>query len=166
MTSVARIVKTLRKVNRGGDPTSLSFYNWASGIHRTPRETTFEDLQAALKISKLEARQFAADIESVGIGTRIFGRRSFKSRIKWKYTLQSIAQAAREQIDTLEVVSDKGFAMAAESGETIGSVNDADDVEHTFQLRSGKRVHFRLPRDLTTREADRLAAFIKTLPLE
>jgi hypothetical protein len=167
MVDITKIVKGLQKANRDAWPTTLSFFDWASGVRSTPRETTFEELQAALKITKSKAREFAADIEAAGIGTRIFGRRSFKSRVRWEYTLQSVAKAARGLSDSLEVVSQNNFpATVTESSEASGSSNDPDDAEHIFQLRSSRRVNFRLPRDLTAREADRLAAFIKTLPLE
>ena len=40
------------------------------------------------------------------------------------------------------------------------------DIRHSFNLRLGNVVTFTLPADLTKREADRLAAFIQTLPLD
>ena len=51
-------------------------------------------------------------------------------------------------------------SQAADTGPTPG------DVVHSFNLRAGKAVTFTLPVDLTQREADRLAAFIQTLPLD
>ncbi|MEH2566748.1 hypothetical protein [Bradyrhizobium sp. AZCC 2289] len=166
MASVPKIVKGLQKANRDAWPTTLTFFDWASGVRSTPRETTFEELQAALKMTKSETREFAADIEAAGIGIRIFGRRGFKSRIKWEYTLQSVAKAARGMSESLELLSQGNLPAAAESSEAGGYSNHPNDADHVFQLRSSRRVNFRLPKDLTAKEADRLAAFIKTLPLE
>jgi hypothetical protein len=166
MASVGKIVKQLREANREAYPTTLAFFEWASGVRNTPRETTFEELQATLKITKLEARQFAADIEEAGIGTRIFGRRGLKSRIRWIYTLPSVSKAARELSDTLEVASQTNFPAIREGNEKGASSDHPDDAEHFFRLRSNMRISFRLPRDLTTKEADRLAAYIRTLPIE
>lgn len=39
-------------------------------------------------------------------------------------------------------------------------------LTHTFNLRSDLSIEFTLPTDLTNKEAERIAAFIKTLPIE
>jgi len=41
-----------------------------------------------------------------------------------------------------------------------------DMLSHTFYLRADTPVTFELPVDLTKQEAERIAAFIKTLPIE
>jgi hypothetical protein len=41
-----------------------------------------------------------------------------------------------------------------------------DMLSHAYNLRTNLQVTFDLPADLSASEADRLAAFIKTLPIE
>ena len=41
-----------------------------------------------------------------------------------------------------------------------------DMLSHTFHLRADTRITFELPTDLSKQEAERLAAFIRILPIE
>lgn len=166
MKTVAKIVKGLRAASSNGWETNQAFFEWAASLKVTPRETTYDELQAALKLNRAAARSYAVDIEEAGIGERIFGRRTFKSRIRWKYTLKSVADAARGFRDTLEELSDSNFPATNEADDASPPRVPIEEAEHVFQLRRDRRVQFRLPKDLSAREADRLAAFIKTLPLE
>jgi hypothetical protein len=166
LASVATIIKRLRAANSSGWRANQDFFEWAISLKATPRETTYEDLQSVLKLNRNEMLGYAADIEAAGIGKRIVGRRKFKSRIRWIYTLRSVANAARGLSDTLEPVSDNNFPATAGPNELISSTGRPDEADHVFQRRRDRRVTFRLPKDLTHKEADRLAAFLKTLPLE
>lgn len=159
-------VKKLRAANASGWRANQDFFEWANSMKSTPRETTYEELQSVLKMNRNEIRSYAADIERAQIGKRIFGRRKFKSRIRWIYTLQSVAAAARGLSDTLELVSDSNFPATPETNEPSSGAGRPDEADHVFQLRRDRRVTFRLPKDLTLKEAERLAAFVKTLPLD
>ncbi|OSJ13746.1 hypothetical protein BST63_18880 [Bradyrhizobium canariense] len=166
MASTANIVKKLRAANNNGWRANLDFFEWASSLKLSPRETTYEELQSILKMNRTETLSYAADIEKAGIGERIVGRRKAKSRIRWLYTPQSIAAAARGLSDNLEPVSSSNFPVATASADVVSSAQDSGEADHVFQLRRDRRVTFRLPKDLTSKEADRLAAFLKTLPME
>ena len=153
------IVKGLRTAERQAWPPTIAFFEWASSLTGTPKETTVEQLQEALDLSKTEAKELAAGIKVAKIGELIVGRRGAKTRIRWKFALPSIAGAARGLSESLEAVNHNNFPVVEGTEET-------EDAEHSFRLRSNRKIMFNLPRDLKTKEADRLAAFIKTLPLE
>ncbi len=60
------------------------------------------------------------------------------------------------------VPHDQGLPAAEEDGEEATS----NFLEHYFNLRVDYQLELTLPVDLTIAEADRLAAFIKSLPLD
>ena len=64
----------------------------------------------------------------------------------------------------LDLGSSTGYeAEAEENGEDLEPL-PAGDVEHQFLVRPGRRLHLRLPYDLTERERERLAQFVQSLP--
>jgi hypothetical protein len=50
--------------------------------------------------------------------------------------------------------------------EQIPEESKVGSLQHSFHLRADTEVTLDLPADLSQSEADRLAAFVKTLPLE
>jgi hypothetical protein len=92
------------------------------------------------------------ELEDSGCGRFVVGRLGWPSRFVWTVGMVAVGKAAAGEPVTIE------------------SLSEGPDVEetlkHSFHLRADTTVSFELPVDLTQIEADRLAAFIKTLPLE
>lgn len=149
-----KIIKHLREAWEEAWPPTMKLFESFAGRSSTPRQTTVEKLQSTLKISRRETAELVNGIVEAGIGTRIVGRRGAKSRIVWKFTLQSIEKAARGESDVLQEVGSK-----RSSGRQY--------VDYSYQLYEDEDpLVLPLPRDLTQREADRLALFIRSLPKE
>ncbi len=85
-------------------------------------------------------------------GTFVTGRRGWPSRFVWSASMINAGRAAT------------GEAPQIEAGEAE-EVSEAM-LTHSFHLRPETKVDFNLPADLTKNEAERLAGFIKTLPIE
>lgn len=119
----------------------------------TPRYTTVEKLQSMLKLSRRDTAEMVKGIEQAGVGRRIVGRRGAKSRILWSYTWNSIARVAR------------GDGGSEDLKPTHEAPSEPARVEHSYVLREEEEpIRVKLPRDLTQREADRFAMFIRSLP--
>jgi hypothetical protein len=87
--------------------------------------------------------------------------------MEWLYSVRSLGAAAQgvtgqpEAIDLTEI--EDGEAEA--ENETLeGDFEKWDWITHTFQLRPDQRVTIKLPVDLTAKEAERLAGFIRQVP--
>lgn len=111
-----------------------------------------------------EMLQALRELAQAGAGEFKVGRKGAKSRIVWEYGVRSLAAAALGEgvpikLD-LEELSDSEEADEAEDAA------DSDDAIHEFLLRPAKKIRFVLPSDLTKREAERLAGFIKSLPFD
>jgi streptomycin 6-kinase len=104
-----------------------------------------------------EVIQFFRSLEDAGCGEYVEGRRGHPSRFVWSVQMNTVGLAAAGKQTRVQEIADEGDDD--EAGDT------ADDVNHPFRLRPSKTVTLSLPTDLTAQEAQRLADFIKTLPL-
>jgi hypothetical protein len=113
--------------------------------------TTVERLReiaadARIAASRGEARHLLRTLAQLGCGRFLVGRRGQDTRIKWKVSTSILGKAAKNA----------GSDIAEKS----------KDMSVTYPLRPDREVALALPKDLTVREANRLADFIKTLPFE
>ncbi|MGH6779886.1 MAG: hypothetical protein ACRECL_18060 [Bradyrhizobium sp.] len=108
-------------------------------------------------MNKPEGKELVDGIVNLDLARFVVGRRGQPSRLQWKFTLKSIAAAARGEADTLDAISQTTFANRP-------VVHNA--IEHSFQLRRDFRATVLLPEDLSKEEAARFAAFIQTLPFD
>jgi len=89
--------------------------------------------------------QFIKELGKAGYGEFIIGRRGYKTRFEWS-------------LDSLE--------LANLYGENAIESKESHTIEHSFVLREDFRVTLKLPSDLSTTEASRLASFISSIPFE
>lgn len=124
-------------------------------------------LETKVRVAASKTRQSESDIrstftklEELGIGVFILGRRGAESRMRWNYDVKSLALVARGDIDEPVDVSE-----VAQEGDDDDDLNGSL-VEHEFRLRAEFKVTVALPVDLTKGEAERLSAWVKSLPFE
>ena len=154
MVKHRKVIKQLRDAHEQSWPPTMRLFEWFASRASTPRETTVEELQSTLKLKRSETAELVNGIIEAGIGNRIVGRRRAKSRIVWHFTLASIEKVARGETEILEEIGSKPF-----SSQHL--------IEYSYLLRDDEEaIVVKLPRDLTRREAERLATFISSLPKE
>ena len=158
------MAKETDKVNRGE---LQGFYNESAHAkamldHFASRErnrgiTTIDRLLSNLSedgsgLSRGDVIKVLQRLETLGCGHFVAGRKGHPSRFEWSVGLVDVGRVAA------------GEAVRIEPAPT----NEAEDdlLEHHFRLRKELDVPLRLPADLTSAEAARLAAFIQTLPFE
>jgi hypothetical protein len=123
-------------------------------------ETTVERAQTILRDHGTEASRgeivdLYQRLEQLGCGKFIVGRKHKHSRFAWNVSISSVGKAAAGEEEMISPIPDM----------TIDAEPGADTLQHSYHLRRGTNIAFDLPVDLTPQEAERLAAFIKTLPL-
>ena len=122
------------------------------------RETKTDRLLAILNsnghtVSRGELIQLFRRLEEAGYGDYIAGRHGHPSRFVWHVGLVSVGQAAAGESSTVEAIS-----ANEQTEDGIGIIS------HVYQLRPELQVTLELPSDLSSKEAERLADFLKTLP--
>lgn len=107
-------------------------------------------------VSRAEVIEVLKTFDELGLGTFVVGRRGKASRFEWKVSMVSVGQYAAQRRDDIEPVAE----------DATGDEGDVQMLRHSYQLRLELSVSMDLPADLTPTEADRLAKFILTLPLQ
>ncbi|KAF2989430.1 hypothetical protein OGR47_13460 [Methylocystis sp. MJC1] len=158
----ASIVAQLRALYQDKEDAQYrQFFDWAATAQRNRWATTIDNICKAFEDGdRSDAKILADKMEEIGVGLYKVGRRGGKSRVEWRFRIDSVGQVARgDSTDLLE----KGMTPEDED-------ENADETDgflsHRFRLRLDETITINLPADLTQSEADRLANFVRTLPFE
>jgi hypothetical protein len=93
-------------------------------------------------------------LEEVNLGKFVEGRRGWLSRFVWNVGSLNVAALATD-----------GESALIDLDMEDEFLTECDDlIEHTFVLRPDLSVTFELPSNLSAQEADRLSAFLQSLP--
>jgi hypothetical protein len=117
-------------------------------------------LADGVSASRGEVIRIMQRLRDIGMGRFIIGRKGQPSRIEWSVNVISMSRAATGQTDEIDMTLPES-ANADEEDE-----GQEDVLEHRFHLRSDFTVTVELPVGITTSEAERLANFIRTLPIQ
>jgi len=88
----------------GRDAAARAFFDWAAGRKNDTAETSVDRISNVIEDSYSAARELAKRLCEAGAGEFIIGRKGWKSRISWNFSLRSLGQAARGDNVELEEV--------------------------------------------------------------
>ena len=136
------------------------FLDEMAGRARNQSETKIDRILVLLQtgnneINRSQIVQLFRQLQEVGCGQFVTGRWGWPSRFVWNVGSLAASRVASGEEQEVEPVM--------EAGDQTGEV---DELEHTFNLRPDYQVSLTLPLDLTQSEAERLAGFVRTLPME
>jgi hypothetical protein len=143
-----------------GDATAKALLDHLASREHNRSVTTVDRLLYKLvgdgnQMSRGDVVRVLQRLDEFGCGRFIPGRWGHPSRFEWGVGLVDVGRAAA------------GEAVRIEAAPTNGADEPLDDLlEHHFRLRKDLDVPVRLPADLNSAEAARLAAFIQTLPFD
>ena len=113
----------------------------------TEGEPTVEQLMEELGVERTAVVEGFQELERVGAGKFVVGRRGKHSRFQWKVGLDTdMTPTTRAQVRA----GDDSPAM----------------LEHTFHVRPGVVATFKLPDDISRSEAERLSQLLLAIPFE
>lgn len=127
----------------------------AGGRAETLGETTAEEWLAAAaaggraKVTQPQLVALMRQLQRMGAGELIVGRRRHKTRIRWRVAAGPLAAA---------------FLAARDRAAAGRAVSSGGLHDHRFLLRPGVQAVLSLPLDLTPEESQRLADFLRTVP--
>ena len=134
--------------------------------------TTVDDILADGEVPRRQAINLLRDLESLGYGAFKVGRKGHPSRFEWSIDPAELAAALDaggepdcddddEPSETLTVNHDE-LALA----ELPRARTTERDIAHQYVLRPDCRVSLNLPDNLTRREAEVLADWVRNLSFE
>ncbi len=148
------------------DDCAKRFFDWAATFTNAKGHTKIEQLEN-LGMERGEAVNLAKKLQVMGCGRFVIGRRQSPSRMEWRFSLRSLGVAAQGQADQLEPINGVEVGCisdGANSGTASPEYEETLITKHIFRLRPNLGVEILLPQNFSKKEAERLAAFIETLP--
>jgi hypothetical protein len=125
-------------------------WNYVS-IKQTSKESG-KDYRICLEVFKR--------LEKIKIGGVTPGRHGNVTRFIWFVAFLPLMEAVNQEVLRRESESEQ----TTEKGKIPGTLGET--IEHPYVLRRDFPVRFTLPANFTTKEAERLASWIKTLPFD
>lgn len=113
-------------------------------------------LSRTLAVGRKDVIEFFKRLEKIRVSHWTVGRHSNPSRMYWRCQSKSFGTAVLAELERRE-------------DDTEPTPDDAvpgDLVEHSFKLRPESTLQFRLPRNFSMKDAERIGAWLKTLPFE
>ncbi len=143
------------------NPAAKVLFDHMAGRDRNQSETKVHRILLLLRnegqnISRGQIVQVLKRLEELGCGQFLVGRHGWPSRFVWSVGSLGASRAALGEGTQIQAVTQEG-EEATEQTEVLS---------HVFNLRPDMKVTIDLPSDLSHGEAERLAAFMKTLPME
>lgn len=147
-----------------------AFFELAAQRQKDKKEMTIRRAADVCHVEYWQMREVFQKLAEIGVGTYVTGRRGGKSRLRWLYSLSSVGRAARGELQSLVSLHDQDHGEAGEgeaplSEEKVRQSNFSK-MDHSFTLRPDYVVQLALPTDFSSREAERVAAWIRTLPFD
>ena len=143
------------------DPAFRIILDYFASEKKNSKKTTVDRLLGILlsdykDITRAEVIDFFRELEEIGCGDFLVGRKGHPSRFEWSVELVDVGLAASGEGDTISLISEG----------TLEEYGEEELLRHSFLLRPDLEVVFELPDNLTSGEARRLADFIKALPFD
>lgn len=144
-------LRTLYRV----DETASAFFDWFNSRGKGSRETKARVAADRTGQKYSDIVELFRKFEGLELGRFLVGRRGAETRFDWDYDVKSLARIATGEADEPEDISED---TPDDDGEEM--------LEHSFNLRPDLTVMLKLPENFTTREAERLSGWIKSLPFD
>jgi hypothetical protein len=150
----------LRKLY-SSDKTARIFLDHMSTRQRNQNETKVDRILKVLgreghSVTRGDIVGLFRSLQDIECGQFVTGRHGWPSRFVWDVGLTSVARIAAGENSEVEQIAAEGADDEVET----------ELIAHVLNLRPTLEVTFDLPVDLTEREAERLASFISSLPME
>jgi hypothetical protein len=140
------------------DGIARAFFEYAASRERNRTETPVDRIlsmveQNGPEVSRGDLIRVLRRLEELGCGRYVEGRHGYPSRFAWTISIIEVGRA--------------GLGESAPMVPAPAPVQQAaGTLTHLYNLRADFQVEIELPADLTPREAERLSAFIRSLPIE
>lgn len=156
-------LKKLRELYQK-DPAARAMLDEFARRERNRTETKVDNLLYLVvenrPITRGEIIQVFQELQTIGCGAFVVGRKGHASRFNWTVGLPSVGKAAAGEDLPLDVISEE------ERQEEAEEVPERELKLYSFPLRPNHDLRLELPLDLSSAEAARLSDFIKSLPFE
>ena len=143
------------------------FFEWLATQPHNRLEVIIDEFLAHLSIERPNLIVFLRQLNSIGVGQLLIGRRGSLSRFKFAFQMISVGKAALGTSDKLSDLTpeEKGFAKAITSGSARGGpLKRSATLDYPVQLTGGLG-RITLPLPFTAEDRELLMSFLKGIPV-
>lgn len=151
-----------------------ALFDYLSEFKNNRRYTVVDVVAKKAMCSPFVIRGVFKDLQDLGLGRLLIGRKGHQTRFEWSAPLTAVAEiAAGGQVND-EALFDKSWieALPEESkdadidgGEDEAGLDQSEKKTHKYHLRANFEAILTLPSDLTSKDVDKLHAFLNSLIL-
>lgn len=141
------------------DSCARAFFDWIDSRTNGARETKARVASDRANWEYGEIVELFKEFSKLDVGDYIVGRKGAETRISWNFDVKSIASMAKGESSEVRSVP-----VDAPRDDDEEDQNPEGFMTHSFALRPDVKVDLSLPLDLSDKEADRLAGWVKSLP--
>ncbi len=147
--------------------TAKKILNYFAGRKNNKNETTVDRLHGVLvaeghEVTRGQLIDALRQLAELGCGEFKTGRKGWPTRMVWSVGIVSLGQVASGQATAVQEIDD--VSTDEEEVPVAAKAVEHDQMNVSYPLRPELMVGLSLPKNLTQKEANRLADFIKTLP--
>lgn len=144
----------------GENSTAQALLDHLAGRERKRKKTTVDRLLTNVpNCSRGSIIAVLKELEEYGCGEFVVGRHTHPSRFEWQVSMVSVGKAAAgEQFEFDD------FDGTLSEEDDFESEEEYECLVHSFRLREDFTLELELPNDFSSKEAERLAEYVKTLP--
>ena len=160
-------VQQLRHLS-GYNHNAKRLFNWLKDHESAVKVLGVSKAEEVLDIDYYELVSVFKELEIIGVGNFIVGRKGHDSRFIWKYDTQEISK-----IFDLHSIEFKAFNPKLLSSVPSNAIdvldspkkkkNQENEINHTFNLRQNFSVEFNLPIDFDHDDCKRMKAWLDLL---
>ena len=147
------------------DEVARRLFDWFSARQKDATETSVDRAAWMTRSQSHEIVRVFRELEAAGCGQLILGRKGWKTRFRWNYSVRSLSEAARGHTAKLDNIDVNNVEPEEDMQDSV-EITDTTKHTHTMQLRSDVTVSIELPSDFTLREAERMAQWLRSIPFE
>jgi hypothetical protein len=142
-------------------PVAAAFFSLVAEVPRLRRESPVDLVVERTGAERRDVVRFLRELEALKAGRLVVGRRKQKTRFVWSDRFDVVATVKKALILQGKTTAEPDVDVERTAADTTSTL-----FRHRYRLRPSLEVELALPTDLTQREAERLADFLKTLPFE
>lgn len=144
------------------EPVASAIFDYLATRQRhTSALTVDRAVKAVPGTTKSEMISVFRELEKIGLGVLLLGRKGGKTRLSWSVAPTDIEKARTGELDPIPLSVDDSDEFDEDEDE-----NEEGLITHTYRLRKDLLISIKLPEDLTDKEASRLGQWLATVPFD
>jgi len=118
------------------DKAAEAFFDWAADRKNDAAETSVDRISSVIQDSYPVARDLSKRLCEIGAGEFVIGRKGWKSRVSWNFSLRSLGKVAQGEPVEVEEVDQE---LVEETRDQVEQVSPSESVPKRLTISEAKQ---------------------------